>query len=69
MAHLLVYIMYMGYIMYIDQNKNKNNLYQIFGTRVQHTQKKLKQSDLSFCKNEGIKKIKINGKGGQLDRK
>ncbi len=55
MAHLLVYIMYMGYIMYIDQNKNKNNLYQIFGTRVQHTQKKLKQSDLSFVKMRGQK--------------
>ncbi len=42
-------------------------LHHIFGTRVQHTQIKWTQSDLSFCKNEWSKKI--NGKGGQLDRK
>ncbi len=32
-------------------------LLQIFGTRVQHTKKKWTQSDLSFCKNEGSKKL------------
>ncbi len=37
--------------------------FQIFSTRVQHTQKKWTQSDLSFCKNEGSKNFKLMEKG------
>ncbi len=44
-------------------------LHQIFGTRIQHTNKNWTQSDLRFCENKGSKRFKINDKGGQLDRK
>ncbi len=39
----------------------------MFGNRVEYEIKKSTQSDLRFCKNEGSKRLKINGKGGQLD--
>ncbi len=49
---------------------------QIFGTRVQQTNKKWTQSDLSFCKNEGSKNLKLMEKGvnwieneGKIDTK
>ncbi len=44
-------------------------LHQMFGGRVQHAIKNWTQSDLRFCKNEESKRSKINGKGGQKDRK
>ncbi len=51
-------------------------LHQIFGTRVQHMEKKWTQSDLNFCINEGVKKFKLMEKGvnwieneGKIDTK
>ncbi len=51
-------------------------LHQIFSTRVQHTKKEWTQSDISFCKNEGSKKLKLMEKGvnwieneGKIDTK
>ncbi len=44
-------------------------LHQIFNNRVQHAIKNWTQSDLRFCQIEGQKDLKINEKGGQLDRK
>ncbi len=44
-------------------------LHQISGREVRHAIKKLIQSDLTFCKNEGSIRSKTNEKGCQLDRK
>ncbi len=40
----------------------------MFGTQVQHAIENWSQSDLRFCESEGLKRFKINEKGGQLDR-
>ncbi len=42
-------------------------LYKIFVSRVQHAKTNWPQSDLRFCKNEGLKRFKINEKLAQLD--
>ncbi len=45
-------------------------LHQIFSREVRHEIKnKRSQSDLKFCKNEGLIRSKTNEKRGQLDRK
>ncbi len=34
-------------------------MFDLVLTRVQHTKKKMAQSDISFCKNEGSKNLKL----------
>ncbi len=41
----------------------------MFGEVALHMIKKLTQSDLKFCKNEGSIRSKTNERGGQLDGK
>ncbi len=44
-------------------------LHTIFGSQVQYAKTNWTLLDLRFCENEGSERSKINGKGGQLDRK
>ncbi len=48
--------------LYNSMGGGERELHQIFGNWVQHTIKNWTQSDVTFCKNEGSKRSKINKK-------